>query len=171
MREACEPSKIPMSKVLFVGAMGRSGSTILELMLGALDGFAGVGELRYIWQMGLVENRLCECGDTFWNCGFWRQVGEMGFAGWDIDPEKVLAVKGRVERHRALWELWRHGPTGRDRADILWYTSVLARLYAGIQAASQASVIIDSSKIPPYLFMLRKVRNGAETDAREACNT
>jgi Sulfotransferase family len=146
-------------RVLFVGAMGRSGSTVLELMLGAFDDFSGVGELRYIWQMGLIENRLCECGEPFRDCSFWRRVGLEAFDGWDIDPHKVMAVKTKVERHRSLPALWRHSPQGHPGRELIWYTDVLARLYAGIQKVSGSAVIVDSSKIPPYLFALHNVPN------------
>jgi hypothetical protein len=146
-------------RVLFVGAMGRSGSTVLELMLGALGPFIGVGELRYLWQMGLVENRLCECGEPFQSCSFWRQVGEEAFDGWHIDPHRVLAIKTKLERHRSLPALWRHKQTGPAAEEFIWYTGVLAKLYAGIQKISGSPVIVDSSKTPPYLFALRKVPN------------
>ncbi len=145
----------PGSKVLFVGAMGRSGSTVLELMLGAFDGFTGVGELRYVWQMGLLENRLCECGQPFRLCPFWQRVGEEAFDGWNVDFHRVLTVKNRLERHRALPALWRR--VGGTKPELLWYADILTRLYNGIQAVTGASVIVDSSKIPPYLFMLRRV--------------
>jgi Sulfotransferase family len=144
-------------RTLFVGAMGRSGSTVLELMLGAFQGFMGVGELRYLWQMGLVENRLCECGDDFAHCKFWQEVGEVAFKGWDIDAQRVLEIKSTLERHRALPQLWRREP--QRNSDFAWYLEVLARLYEGIQRVSGAAVIVDSSKIPPYLFTLRKVKN------------
>jgi hypothetical protein len=145
------------SRILFVGAMGRSGSTVLELMLGAFDGFTGVGELRYIWQMGLVENRLCECGEPFRQCGFWERVGAVAFDDWDVDFRRVLAIKEKLERHRALPALWR-GSAVKD-PDLVWYKDVLSRLYGGIQTVSGAVVIIDSSKTPPYLFMLKNVPN------------
>jgi Sulfotransferase family len=154
-----EFSRLPSApKVLFVGAMGRSGSTVLELMLGAFPGFMGVGELRYLWQMGLVENRLCECGEDFAHCAFWQKVGDVSFDGWDIDPYRVLEIKFTLERHRALPELWRKDPAHRN-PDFAWYSDVLARLYEGIQSVSRAAVIVDSSKIPPYLFTLQKVEN------------
>ena len=36
-------------RVVFIGGLGRSGSTILDLMLGQLPGFVAVGELAYVW--------------------------------------------------------------------------------------------------------------------------
>jgi Sulfotransferase family len=157
MAGVSSPDLRPISKVLFVGAMGRSGSTVLELMLGAFEGFIGVGELRYIWQMGLVENRLCECGEAFAECSFWQEVGAQAFDGWDIDPQRVLEIKSRFERHRALPALWRRETLAQRDSEFAWYIDVLARLYEGIRTISGAVVIVDSSKIPPYLFTLQKI--------------
>jgi hypothetical protein len=44
--------------VLYVAGTGRSGSTLLARVLGEADGFVAAGELRYVWQRGLVEDRL-----------------------------------------------------------------------------------------------------------------
>ncbi|WP_420910932.1 sulfotransferase [Thermus thermophilus] len=35
-------------KVVFIGGYGRSGSTLLDRMLGQVEGFVSVGELRHI---------------------------------------------------------------------------------------------------------------------------
>src|SRR6266542_1121845 len=39
--------------VLFIGGYSRSGSTLLDLLLGQLPGFFSSGELAYIWSHGL----------------------------------------------------------------------------------------------------------------------
>src|SRR5947208_16533925 len=49
-------------KVLFIMGWTRSGSTILDNVLGELDGFFSTGELHYLWERGLLQNRLCGCG-------------------------------------------------------------------------------------------------------------
>ena len=36
--------------IVFIGGAGRSGSTLLEKILGNLDGCFSAGELRFIWQ-------------------------------------------------------------------------------------------------------------------------
>jgi hypothetical protein len=126
-------------------------------MLGAFRGFMGVGELRYLWQMGVMEDRLCECGKEFAECDFWKRVGEVAFDGWNIDTRRVLEIKSRLERHRALPQLWRRKLTLRD-PEFAWYSDVLSRLYEAIRSVSGAAVIVDSSKIPPYLFTLQKVK-------------
>ena len=39
-------------RVLFIGGLGRSGSTLLDRMLGRLDDVWSVGELVHLWERG-----------------------------------------------------------------------------------------------------------------------
>ena len=83
-----------MSTVLYVGGLGRSGSTLLDRMLGRLDDVWSVGELVHLWERGLKENNRCGCGRCFADCPFWRRVGEVAFGGWDtLDADEVLALR------------------------------------------------------------------------------
>ena len=49
-------------KVLYIAGPGRSGSTVLGNVLGEIEGFFHGGELNFIWEHNLIENRLCSCG-------------------------------------------------------------------------------------------------------------
>jgi len=51
-----------VSTVLFIGGLGRSGSTLLDRMLGRLDDVWSVGELVHLWERGLSQNNRCGCG-------------------------------------------------------------------------------------------------------------
>jgi hypothetical protein len=60
--------KVPTARpvrVLYIGGLGRSGSTLLDRMIGQLPGFFSAGEIREVWQQGLRENRPCGCGTPF----------------------------------------------------------------------------------------------------------
>lgn len=67
--------------VLYIGAFGRSGSTILGQVLGRMPGFVNVGEAWQVWQRGLRENERCGCGQPFRSCEFWSAVGDEAFGG------------------------------------------------------------------------------------------
>ena len=54
----------PDVRVAYIAGAGRSGSTLLAMMLGTLPGWVSVGELRHLWARGVEENQLCGCGDT-----------------------------------------------------------------------------------------------------------
>ena len=145
--------------VLFVGASGRSGSTLVGRVLGQNPGFFDVGELRFIWERGIQKNQLCGCGQAFHSCEFWNAVGEEAFGGFDkVNIDEVLALKSAVDRQRyiphhimaAKRKLKNSEMVGRlDR-----YGAILERLYRAVQSVSGAKVIVDSSKAAPYAFML-----------------
>jgi hypothetical protein len=145
-------------RVLFIGGLGRSGSTLLERMLGRLDGFCSVGELVHIWERGLHENNLCGCGERFRDCPFWRRVGEAAFGGWDtLDVGEVLALKRAVDRNRyvplmlapALWPPY--------RARLARYLDLLERLYGAVRAVTGAEVVVDATKHASHAFLLRRL--------------
>lgn len=130
--------------VLFIGGLGRSGSTLLDLMLGQLPGFCAVGELSYVW--GRKDEDLCGCGRTFETCHFWRRVGEEAFGGWSgIDREEMVRLRSTVDRTRRIVRLLRRA-SGNAATPQAAYAARMFALYRGVAAASGASVIVDSTK-------------------------
>jgi hypothetical protein len=145
------------TKILFIAGFGRSGSTLLDRMLGQLPGFFSGGEIKYIWQRGVLENQLCGCGTSFDRCPFWRQVGEQAFGGWQpADARRMVGLSRRVDRHRYLVKLLAPGAFPRFSADVRRYAETTGRLYRAIARVAEARVIVDSSIDPPYGLLLRR---------------
>jgi len=144
-------------RVLYIGGMGRSGSTILQAMLGQVPGFTAAGELRYIWQRGPIDDVTCSCREPFSRCPFWLDVGQRAFGGWDgVDAHEVVALQQSVDRHRFLPGIATPAATAGFRRRLDRYQELLARLYDAIAGAAGASVIVDSTKDPPHAFILRR---------------
>lgn len=142
-------------KILYVGGSSRTGSTLLDRLLGQIDGFFSVGELRHIWERGLGENQLCGCGAPLRECAFWHSVIDEAFGGLQhIDPEEILGLKRSVDYwwHIPLLLFSRKPPRFNSRLDA--YKKVLVRLYQAIQKVSGCSVIVDSSKYPSHGVIL-----------------
>lgn len=136
-----------MTKVLYIAGWGRSGTTILDNLLGQTTGFVSAGELHQIWRRGLVDRRACGCGRSLVDCDNWRAAFDAGFGGFDaVDPAAALASQAAIHtRHsRAVARSLRRGTVEAD-FPYAWY---LRRLYDGIAAVSGADVIVDSSKYP-----------------------
>jgi hypothetical protein len=145
-------------KVAYIGGLGRSGSTLLDRILGQIPGFFSAGEIRDLWQRGLRENRLCGCGTPFRDCTFWTNVGEEAFGGWDrVDLDEVQAAARTVDRHGLVPlliapKLW--PPFHRS---LRRYTSTLSALYGAIRDVGNTRLIVDSSKAPSSAFVLRQL--------------
>ena len=146
-----------MTTVLYIGGWGRSGSTLLDRMLGQLPGLASLGEVRELWQRGVMENRPCGCGEPFHDCPFWTEVGTRAFGGWDaLDREAVLQLRYSLDRPWSAPVLLAAGAR-RGGGRLASYRTILGRLYAAIQATSGARVVVDSSKLPTHALILRGV--------------
>jgi hypothetical protein len=143
-------------RVLYLGGLGRSGSTLIERLIGQLPGVCPVGELVHLWERGITEGERCGCGQPFRQCPFWQQVGTAAFGGWDeIDLGRIAALRGQLDRNRFIPVLAGRKPRPGLRSDLDEYTSYYARLYAAIAAVSGCELVVDSSKHPSLAHCLR----------------
>jgi hypothetical protein len=148
----------PAQRVVYVGSWSRSGSTLLDLMLGSIPGFVSAGEVRFLWDRGLLEGQLCGCGTPVPACPFWRAVLEEAFGPGGPDPAEMLALRDRVDGLARLpWTAgpWRPPALARDLAR---FREVLGRLYRAIARVAQAGVVVDSSKYAAYGRVLAGTR-------------
>jgi hypothetical protein len=145
---------------VYIGGLGRSGSTLLDRMLGQVPGFFSAGELREIWHRGLQQGALCGCGQPFRECPFWTPVGDVAFGGWDrVDLEEVLALSRKVDKHRWLPLLARPGSWPPFDRLVRRYLSYVAPVYRAIHEVGSTRVIVDSSKAPSTAFLLRGIED------------
>lgn len=150
-------------RVVYVGAFGRSGSTLLDRVLGELPGVCALGEVTQLWHRARRDDIRCGCGAPFARCPFWIAVGDHAFGGWHrVDLGRIPALQRTVGRTRSAARLARR-PTGDRLAMLAEYTHYYARVYAAAAAVSQAPVIVDSSKNPGLALSLRWSR---EVDLR-----
>jgi hypothetical protein len=143
------------TKVLLVTGSGRSGSTMLGNILGSVEGAFCGGELRYIWERGLRDNRLCGCSRPFRECPVWSAIlQEAACEGVDIEGLIAGASRGTRMRHLPRLLLRRGVPPEPDPGD---YLDHVARLYRAIPAVTGCSLVVDTSKLPPYGYLLGRL--------------
>ncbi len=145
-------------KVLFAAGAARSGTTLLDRLLGEVPGFAAVGELRYLWERGLVEQRLCGCGVPVASCSFWDEVLDRSLgARSDLSTSRIITELASLQQPRTIAGLLR--PTPRTSTARTFESTIVAldALYSGIRDATGASVIVDSSKPPTFGALLEMV--------------
>jgi hypothetical protein len=144
-------------RILYIAGADRSGSTLLAMLLGALPGCTAVGELRHIWERGVLANRLCGCGRSFRECPFWRDVGQAAFGGWDaVDAERQVARLMKVGRQRHFPLVAAGAGSARFRAELRSYAELQAQVYRAVAEVSGDAAVVDSSKTPVYALTLRQ---------------
>ena len=143
------------TRVLYLGGLGRSGTTLIERVLGELPGVCALGEIVHLWQRDIRDDDRCGCGDRFSRCGFWKAVGRRAFGGWErVDVHRILALQELVERTRHIPVL----ATSRRRdfaALVVEYAEYYAKVYDAAAHVAGASVVIDSSKHSALAHCLR----------------
>jgi hypothetical protein len=146
-------------RVVYLGGLGRSGTTLLERMLGEIPGVCALGEVVHLWRRDVRDGESCGCGRPFAACDFWAEVGERAFGGWhNVDVDRVLQLQGRVERTRHIPHLAVRRAGERRVSDVATYADYYARVYRAAATTSGANVIVDSSKHSALAYCLRFAR-------------
>lgn len=135
-------------QVIFLGGLGRSGTTLLERLLGQLPGVAPLGEVVHLWARGVLADEPCGCGEAFGECRFWHEVGELAFdGGWSEEvAQQVVALRRRVDRTRRIPFV--------DHRDLGRYVEAYRQVYEAAAEIAETDVVIDSSKHASLAFCL-----------------
>jgi len=130
--------------VVYIAGWGRSGTTVLESVLGAYEGVFAAGELHYLWRRGLLQGRTCGCARPVRQCGLWTAVLRAAYGGDPPAPRHVDHLQRTIARVRHTRRALDCGPL----PELADYRSIMQRLYRGIAEVTGARVIVDSSKRP-----------------------
>ena len=145
-------------KVLNISGCPRSGSTIIGNILGQIDGFFDAGELRHIWEMSLLHNRLCGCGNPLTECNFWKKIFEHGFEGFDqINAKEINNLIKKTTRSKDAISTFVPLLKNKHSKTIAKYTDKILKLFKGIQEATGCKVIIDTSKSALYGYVISQI--------------
>ena len=142
--------------MVYLAGLGRSGSTLLERLLGEIPGACPAGEVVHLWQRGVRDGERCGCGQPFPACPVWQAVGQEAFGGWDqVDVDRITRLRGQVDRARFLPQLASPALRSRLQPALGEYVGYYQRIYAAIGQVSGSPVVIDSSKHASLAFCLR----------------
>ena len=141
-------------KVLHISGEGRSGSTLLGSVLGQRRGWFSAGEVRYLWQRGLIERRLCGCGLPVPDCPVWSGVLSTAFGSADaVDTRETVRALHRLSRPAVIARAVQSGASAA-KSGLGALSDTLTDLYAGLRQETDCDVIVDTSKPPTYGWLL-----------------
>lgn len=143
--------------VVYIVGKGRSGSTLLDDVLGTMPGALATGELRVLWddELAFSEGHTCACGEEIPDCPVWS-TALRGVIGPGLPRDRIATI----ERLRRWVEYWPRVPlllAGSRPRDAEMYGVHMGRLYRSLAAVTGAETIIDSSKWPAHVGILGMV--------------
>lgn len=141
--------------IVYIAGVGRSGSTILDRLLGTLPGVVSGNEVIGVWNNGFRQDLGCACGASFRNCSFWRAVVSSAFPDREPNADRIQELQWDVSRSRHFWHLLAD-PRPESSFGVLLaeYRAALGSLYRAMADVSGCDIIIDSSKLPGEALVL-----------------
>ena len=148
-------SKTPIT-IIYITGCGRSGSTLIDIILGNHPEIESLGELSNLISSGWIKHEYCGCGKRGNNCPFWFDIRMT----WN----KLTGVKS-IKKYLDIqntYENYLHWPrllkerlikSNKFRAYIQYSKS----LFEAISAVSGKYFLVDSSKNPGRAFALSMI--------------
>jgi len=141
-------------KVLFILGKGRSGSTLLDVTLGATEGFFSLGEVWWAWgDQNQLDTKQCGCGRQVGDCPVWKEALEAARATWasEYGPPPSLAQVAAWQEEVARWPRLPRAFLLRPQTLYSWramqaWARFSGVLYRALAEVTGAEVLVDSSK-------------------------
>lgn len=150
-------SERPTPKVVYIAGFSRCGSTLLGSMLGQLDGFFNLGEMRMLWHRSLTDDRACGCGKPFSRCEVWSSImARYQAESGPIEVDQMASAGRDLTRSLALPRMFRSSARRKAVSSKPEYLSNLSVLYETVSEETSSRVLVDTSKVPMYAFALRQ---------------
>lgn len=148
------PAGPGIPKILSIVGAGRSGTTVLAGTLGEIEGFASAGELRWLWERGVREERPCGCGLPASRCPVWAPVVASTLAAiGNAEPpqglEQLIAAQHELARRYHYWRVLRsleNGDTGWAARRLV--RTAMASAWSTFAEVTGSRVLVDTSKRP-----------------------
>jgi hypothetical protein len=143
-----------MSKIIYIMGCGRSGTTLLSILLGNHSNAFDVGELIDFSRFNGKPNGFD--ADTY-NYKFWANIAKQYFSRNQISSfENLMSVSKRVESHKSFFaNLFNLMPT----KTMGIYKNYINDLYDTISDNIDEEIIVDSSKYPGRALAISKIGN------------
>ncbi len=142
-------------KILYIAGSGRSGSTVIGNILGSQKGISHIGEACWISNNIVNKDLLCGCGSSFRGCTVWDSIIKQAFpklSNKEVAKRLDFASQNFTCRNVVTALLG-------VRYSLSDYLDALEKLYNAISNKLNTNVIVDTSKVPSYGFLLSQLKN------------
>lgn len=139
--------------VWYISSPGRSGSTLLDIILGNQSGYFSCGELVFVHDRFYNTSEYCSCGKKLNECEFWKEVLELWEKKAQLDITSFLFLSKKYLKNTSTLKLI--GALVTNNHSVKSLAKDYELLYECIAKVSGSSDLIDSSKNAQQLLLLR----------------
>ena len=145
----------PEYQLIYISSLGRSGSTLIDIILGEQENHFSLGELNNLTRAGLIHGEYCSCGAIIEDCPFWSKVI------MDWNKVRNLSI---VEYRKATIQYVRTKGIFRFFKNMLFpsenfraFVADTRSLYDILLKHTNGAVLVESSKRAQKIWLLRKI--------------
>lgn len=132
-------------QIIYIAGYGRSGSTLLDILLGNHPYTIGTGELGNLFEAFNDNCSCCSCGKSYRECEVWSKVIGEAYPGVNAGLlSSHREIQQKVERWNSFPFLSKFIPSLSCYCKR--YCFVMDSLFSAICKISGKNVIVDSSK-------------------------
>ncbi|MGI9271186.1 MAG: sulfotransferase [Woeseiaceae bacterium] len=140
-----------MVKIIAISGSGRSGSTLLSMLLSQDARVFNLGQLRHLWR-SYEDNETCSCRQGLQSCEIYKDIV--------VDTAEMQRVARAFFKDAARQSDWTRAATisglkERHKEFLRGMQAVLDQ----VQDAVQATHFVDSSKVPEVALALSLLAN------------
>lgn len=145
------------TNLIYLMGSGRSGSTILSVILGDNEHIETLGELHHLHHI-LSEGKECSCGKKVAVCPFWGEqlkkgTGEKYESANLYDPKEE--TKAEIEKHKYILPLWLGIKFKKEEKLV----SATGELLHKISSSTKTKYLLDSSKYIARYLLMKRMKN------------
>ncbi len=125
------------NNIIYISGYGRSGSTLLTILLDNIEGVVGLGEVGNLPRYMGKQGRECSCNNFYSNCDFWGDVINNLPSGTNF-IEELGTIQRKVEPWNRGW-----ATTQRIKKQ---YNQKIKTFFEKVFRTTGARAVVDSSK-------------------------
>lgn len=126
-----------MRKVIYIAGYGRSGSTIMDIILSNHEEVIGLGEVSLLAEDYMRAGRTCSCNEPYFACPFWKDVANL------VNLANLSRTIKQVESVQFLPLLLLNVLDKKTRQE---YVNYHKQLFKHVRERSGKPIVVDSSK-------------------------
>lgn len=144
-------------KILLIAGAPRSGSTLLSKLLNEIDNAFNVNELVYMHLKGIEHDFPCNTGEKFSESAVWQAIMQAYKQRNTVDHLRYQPNIIPNTRKLVAAQLLPFYQANHKASET--YKTAINDLFHAIFEATQADLIIDSSKIAPFVNIVKQLED------------